>query len=112
MPSLVPLTVPQANDVTVVLSVVQPDGSTPQPLGSLSPVMVVKASQYAPDASGTTLTAGDGLTVVSAAGGTLTALLTAAMTAQPVPLWYRVDLVDGLGERSTAIEGPITVTPG
>ena len=112
MPSLIPLTVPQANDVTVNLTVVQADGSTPQPLGSYTPVMVVKASQYAPDASGTTLAVGTGLTVVSPSGGTLTAQFTAAMTAQPVPLWWRLDLIDGLGERTTAIEGPITVTPG
>lgn len=111
LPALVPLTVPQGNDVTVNLAVVQADGVTPQPLGSFTLSMTVKASQYAPDASGTILRAGTGLTIVSAPGGTLTALMTAAMLAEPVQQWYRLDLVDGLGERTTAIDGPITVLP-
>ena len=112
MPSLVPLTVPRGNDVNVALSVVEADGITPQSLAAYTPVMVIKASAYAPDASGTTLAAGTGLTVVSPGDGTLTALLSKAVLAEPGPLWYRLDLTDPMGNVSTAIEGPITVTPG
>lgn len=110
MPSLIPLSVMQNNDVTVSLSVVQSDGQTPQPLGSYTVTMTVKASQYAPDAQGTVLAVGTGLTVVSAPGGLLTAFLPRTLLARPVPLWYRVDLADGLGHITTAIEGPVTVS--
>ena len=112
MPSLVPLTVPQRNDVNVALSVVQADGVTPQNLAGFTLTMVVKASQYAPDASGITLGTGTGLTVASSSGGALTAMLSRAVLAQPCPLWYRLDLEDPMGNVSTAIEGPIAVTPG
>lgn len=111
MPSLTPITVPQGNDVTVALSVTQADGS-PQDLTGLTPVMVVKPSAYAEDTSGTTLGAGTGLSVVSAAAGTLSALLPRTLLAQPVPLWFRLDITNGAGNVTTAIEGPITVLPG
>jgi len=106
--SLIPLTVQQGNDVTVNLAVTTPDG-TAQNLSGYTLSMVVKGSAVASDASGVTLTTASGLTVVSAAEGTLTALLTHQVLAQPVPLWYRLDLVDGTGKRTTAIEGPIAV---
>lgn len=111
MPSLVPLAVTQGNDVTVDLSVTQPGGTTPQPLGSLTPSMTVKAAATAPDSQGTVLTVGSGLTVSDSNGGLLTAFLPRTLLARPVPLWYRVDVEDGLGHVTTAIEGPISVSP-
>ena len=111
MPSLIALSVTQNNDVLLTLSVTEADGVTAQDLTDYTPPMIVKGSAYADDASGTTLGVGTGLTMVSETGGTLTALLTHEMLAQPVPLWYRLDLTDGLGNRTTSQNGPITVSP-
>lgn len=111
MASSVVLSVLQNNDATVDLNVTEADGTTPQDLTGLLVSMVIKASDSAPDPTGTVLTPGTGLTITDVTGGTVTALLTEAMLALPATLWYRLDVTDGGGHRTTVMFGQLLVNP-
>lgn len=111
MASLVPITVPQGNDVTEPLSVFQADGVTPQDCTGLTPAMIIKASQNNDDSRSSKLAIGTGLTWVTQTKGLLTAFLPHTLTATAGGLWWRLDLTDGSGDVTTAMYGPLTVIP-
>lgn len=112
MPSRQNLSVTQDNDVTVDLAVFEQDGTTPQDLTGLTLSMLIKASSTAPDSAAVaTLTVGAGLTLVSAPGGTLTAFLPHTLLEAPGLQWYRVDVLDLLSNRTTAIDGLLLTNP-
>lgn len=110
MAAQVPLTVPQRNDAGVALSVFEADGVTPQDCTGLTPVMYVKASRDTDDSHAVTLGTGSGLTWGTQSQGTLTALLSHSVTAAAGVMWWRLDLTDSLGDRTTAMYGPLVIT--
>lgn len=110
MAAQVPLTVPQRNDAGVALSVFEADGVTAQDCTGLVPVMTVKSSRDTDDSRAVTLGIGSGLTWVAQSQGTLTALLDHSVTAVAGVMWWRLDLTDALGDRTTAMFGPLVVT--
>ena len=61
MATLMQITVPQNNDVTVGLTVFEADDATPQDCTGLTPVMYVKAGQNSDDSHATMLGLGTGL---------------------------------------------------
>ena len=103
------LSVPQGNDVTVDLYVLEDDRSSPQDLTGLTPQMIIKGYASAPDSGATVLGLSSGLTIVSLTGGTLTALLPRALLASPGSLWWRLDVTDGFGDHTTCIYGQISI---
>ena len=103
------LSVPQGNDVTVDLYVLEDNRITPQDLTGLTPQMIIKGYASAPDSGATVLGVSTGLTIVSLATGTLTAFLPRTLLALPGSLWWRLDLLDGSGDHTTAIYGQITI---
>jgi len=103
------LSVPQGNDVTVDLYVLEADGVTPQDITGLTPQMIVKSYATAADSSATVLGLSSGLTIVSLTAGTLTAFLPRTLLATPGSLWWRLDLLDGSGDHTTAIYGQISI---
>jgi len=108
----IPLTVDQANDVTVTLAVYESDGVTPQDLTGMTVELVIKRGRRLSDVNATVLTVGAGLTVVSLPGGLLTAFFPhSTVTAAAGTFWYRLDVLDGSGGRTTAIDGILTVSP-
>ena len=101
------LGVGENNDVTFTLHLTFGDAPF-NPTGyTLS--LVLKASASSTDASGTTFTTSNGLTVVNAALGQVTWALPHANTATPGAQWWRIDAVDGSGNRTTLIMGNLTV---
>ena len=54
MATLMQITVPQNNDVTVGLTVFEEDDATPQDCTGLTPVMTIKASQNSDDSHAVT----------------------------------------------------------
>lgn len=110
MAALVPLTLPQGNDVTVDLSVFEADGVTPEDCTGLTASMYVKAGPNSDDSHAAALTIGDGLLWVSQSAGTLTAALSHTILATAGVLWWRLDLLDGQENRTTAMYGPLSVT--
>lgn len=112
MASRANLSVVQDNDVTVDLAVFGQDGTTPQDLTGLTPEMLIKPSATSPDtAAVATLTVGDGLTIVSEAGGTLTAFLPHTLLEAPGLQWYRLDVIDTLSDRTTVLFGLLLTNP-
>jgi hypothetical protein len=104
------ITVPQLNDVTVDLTVTGADGVSAADLTGLIPVMVVKPAALLDDARGVELTIGQGLTWIDQAQGTLSAFLSHTLLAEPGSQWWRLDVDDGSGNRTTALYGPLMVT--
>ena len=113
MATLMQITVPQNNDVTVGLTVFEADDATPQDCTGLTPVMYVKAGQNSDDSHAVTLTVGAGLFWVEQNGGLLTAVLSHTLLAGAGNQWWRLDLSDGsLPPNITSpMFGPLTITP-
>ena len=110
--TLAPISVLQGNDVTVDLSVTEGDDTTPQNLAGLTPSLLIKPSSVSPDSAATaTLTTTSGLTVTDEAGGLLTALLSHTILAAAGTQWYRLDLTDTSGDRTTALYGLLVINP-
>lgn len=110
MATLVQLTAIQGNDSVFDLAVLEIDGSTPQDLTGYHPVMVIKASQNADDAHATRLTIGAGLLWDDQVQGTLTAYVPHAVLAVPGFAWWRLDVLDGQDNTTTAMYGPLAIT--
>ena len=109
MASRLDLSVLQGNDVTINLAVLEDDNATPQDLSGLTPSLLIKPGQSAPDADATaTLTVGSGLTITNPSGGLLTAFLARTVLAVACVAWWRMDLTDNTGDRTTAIYGVFT----
>jgi hypothetical protein len=111
MASQTVLSVLQNNDANVELDVTEDDGSTPQDLTGLIVAMFIKASDSAPDSTATVLTSGSGLTITNVTGGEVTAFLAEAMLAIAATLWWRLDVTDGAGHRTTVMYGQLLVNP-
>lgn len=112
MATLSPISVLRGNDVTVNLAALEDDGRTPQDITGLTPSLLVKPSSVSPDSAATaTLTVGSGLTVTDAAEGLLTAFLPRALLATAGTEWYRLDLADNGGDRTTALYGLLVINP-
>ena len=99
----------QGNDATVNLGVLSDTGAS-QDCTGLTPVMTVKGYELAPDTGATQLTIGAGLAWVTQAEGTLTATLSHELLASAGSLWWRLDLLDDVGDRTTAMFGPLIIT--
>jgi hypothetical protein len=112
MATLAPISVLQGNDVLVDLAVLEDDGKTPQNITALTPSLLVKPQSTSPDTAATaTLTVGSGLTVTDAAEGLLTAFLPRALLSTAGTEWYRLDLADNGGDRTTALYGLLVINP-
>lgn len=102
------LSVEQNNDRTFSLTLTV--DSEPLNITSLTLSLVLKDSRTATDASGTTYTAGSGLTVVSALLGKVSWALPHAQTGTPGMKWWRIDVVDGAGNRTTVMLGNLIIS--
>ena len=113
MATLMQITVPQNNDVTVGLTVFEADDATPQDCTGLTPVMTIKASQNSDDSHAATLGIGTGLFWVEQNGGLLTAVLSHTLLAGAGNQWWRLDLSDGgtPPNITSPMFGPLTITP-
>jgi hypothetical protein len=113
MALLTQITVPQNNDVTVGLTVLEEDDATAQDCTGLTPVMYVKASQNSDDTRAVTLTLGTGLFWVEQNGGLLTAVLSHVLLAAAGNQWWRLDLTDASTPPNitSPMFGPLTITP-
>jgi hypothetical protein len=109
MASQTAFSVKQGNDVLVDLDVLEDDEVTPQDLTGLTPQMLIKGYQDAPDTSATVITLSSGLTITSVPAGTLTALLPRALLAVAGSCWFRLDVTDLSGNLTTAICGSIII---
>lgn len=101
------LTVDQNNDVTFSLSLTF--GQAPFDATGYTLSLILKPSETAADNTGTTFTVGNGLTVVSTKLGEVTWDLPHASTATPGQQWWRIDAVDGGGDRTTLMFGHLNV---
>lgn len=109
MASQTAFSVPQGNDVLVDLSVLEDDEKTPQDLTGLTPQMLVKGYQDAPDSSATILGLSSGLVITSVPGGTVTAMLPRTLLALAGSCWFRLDVTDLSGNVTTAVYGQIII---
>lgn len=101
------LSVIENNDVTFSLDLTYNGAAFNT--GNYALSLVLKASETATDVSGTTFTVGSGLTIVNAALGQVTWTLPHANTAVPGQQWWRIDAVDGAGDRTTLMFGHLNV---
>ena len=69
----------------------------------------VKASSTATDASGTTYTAGSGITVVNSGQGIINFTVPATALTTPGTQWWHWDITDGSNNNSTVMYGPLTI---
>lgn len=108
MARVTPLTLDENNDETIDLTVtadalIDPDQATFE--------LVIKAAPSADDADGTTLTGGDGLTVISTEPAktiVLTANIPASVLETPGTRFWRLDVIVD-GKRGTAMYGPLRI---
>jgi hypothetical protein len=101
------LAVVENNDVTFHLALTQDDDAF-NPTGYTLTVYL-KASQTTPDSAATTFTVGNGLTVTSAVLGKVDWTLPHTATGTPGTLWWRIDAVDGSGNRTNLMLGNLNV---
>jgi hypothetical protein len=71
----------------------------------------LKATRLTPDADAVVYQSGSGITITSAALGQFTLTVPHANLPNPSTLWYRVDVIDGSGNITTAIYGNFGVLP-
>jgi len=111
MSSMINLSVLQNNDAKINLYVTyQPENLwIPLPLTGITPSFVLKASQTATDASGTTYTVGNGLTILSSRLGQIQASIPKTSLATAGSMWYRLDLTSAANGDQTAIYGNLYI---
>lgn len=101
------LAVEQNNDVLFTLHVTL--NGSPFSLTGYTPTIYLKATETTADGSATTFTTSNGLTVTNASLGYLTWAVPHSATATPGNQWWRLDVVDGSGNRTTLMMGNFTV---
>lgn len=101
------LTVVENNDVVFTLNLTY--NSAPFNLTGYTVDLVLKASETATDGSGITFTTGSGLTVTSTQFGQVQWTFPHADDATPGTQWWRIDAIDGSGDRTTFIMGNFTI---
>jgi hypothetical protein len=112
MTTMINLSTYQGNDTKILISVTQAPVSNviPLNLAGLTLRFILKASQTATDASGTTYLAGTGVTVVNAALGQLSVAIPGSALSAAGALWWRLDIVTA-GLTATALYGNLNILP-